>query len=76
MTKRCDNCKYFEEIVFLFESENTGYGVWDGWCKYKECETRNLFYACESFEPNKEYLKQFKQLHPNEEILEVYGVLR
>lgn len=50
MAKRCEHCKYYVDIVFIQETES-GYGLWEGECRLKGITVRNLWFACEDFQP-------------------------
>jgi len=61
MTKRCDNCIFFEPTVFISETES-GYGLWEGYCTLKAEERRNLYYACEFFVEGNPWKKDHKKI--------------
>ena len=50
MVKRCEHCKFYEDVVFIQETES-GYGLWQGYCKLKHIDVKNLWFACEDFQP-------------------------
>jgi len=53
MAKRCEHCKFYVDTVFIQETES-GYGLWEGECTLKGITVKNLWFACEDFQPKNE----------------------